>query len=93
MAVSAALPGVIGPLAIEVDEFEWKKRSSWNAAAESERPILLPYRRLHIYDGGLYDNLALEPLMDPGSQRLKSGIDYLVCSDAGAPLSRILPGP
>jgi NTE family protein len=55
--------------------------------------VTLPYRRLHLYDGGLYDNLALEPLMDPGSQEFKNGIDYLMCSDAGAPLARTSPGP
>lgn len=93
MAVSAALPGAIGPLVIEADQFQWKRRPFWNAAAGSEQPVVLPYRRLHIYDGGVYDNLALEPFMDPGSQRLKGGIDYLVCSDAGAPLSRVSPGP
>lgn len=93
MAVSAALPGAIGPLVIKADEFQWKKRPSWNAAPDSEQPIVLPYSRLHIYDGGIYDNLALEPFMDPGSQRLKNGIEYLVCSDAGAPLARVSPGP
>ena len=93
MAVSAALPGAIGPLVIKADKFEWKKRPSWNAAPDSEQAIVLPYSRLHIYDGGIYDNLALEPFMDPGLQQLKGGIDYLVCSDAGAPLARVSPGP
>lgn len=93
MAMSAALPGLIGPLAIVTTRYTWKRRPAWNAPPESEQPITLPYRRLHLYDGGLYDNLALEPLMDPGSQGFKNGIDYLLCSDAGAPLARTSPGP
>jgi len=93
MAMSAALPGLVGPLAIVTSRHAWKRRPAWNAPPESEQLVTLPYRRLHLYDGGLYDNLALEPLMDPGSQEFKNGIDYLVCSDAGAPLERTSPGP
>lgn len=93
MAMSAALPGLVGPLAIVTSCYTWKRRPAWNAPPESEQPVALPYRRLHLYDGGLYDNLALEPLMDPGSQQFKNGIDYLLCSDAGAPLARTSPGP
>lgn len=93
MAMSAALPGIVGPLAIVASHFTWKRRPAWNAPPESEQAVTLPYRRLHLYDGGLYDNLALEPLMDPGLQEFKNDIDYLMCSDAGAPLARTSPGP
>jgi NTE family protein len=93
MAMSAALPGIVGPLAIVTGHYTWKRRPAWNAPLESEQAVTLPYRRLHLYDGGLYDNLALEPLMDPGSQEFKNDIDYLMCSDAGAPLARTSPGP
>lgn len=93
MAVSAALPGAIGPLTINATHYQWKKRPYWDAPADTEHSVVLPYKRLHIYDGGLYDNLALESFMDPGTQRLKNNIQYLVCSDAGAPLKRVTPGP
>lgn len=92
MAVSAALPGAIGPLALKVAHYQWKKRPYWDAPSESEQSVILPYERLHLYDGGLYDNLALEPLMDAGTQSLKGNIQYLVCSDAGAPLKRVGSG-
>jgi len=92
MAVSAALPGMIGPLAVDTEKFQWMKRPFWGAPPDSEELTILPYARLHIYDGGLYDNLGLEPLFDSGLQRLKSGIDYLVCSDAGSSLKRASPG-
>jgi NTE family protein len=90
MAVSAALPGAIGPLALRTKDYIWKQRP-WGAPVEDEITTTIPYERLHLYDGGVYDNLALEPLMDPGTQRLKSEIEYLVCSDAGAPLKRVAP--
>lgn len=92
LAVSAALPGAIGPLAIVTSQYQWRKRPHWDSPPGSERPMGLPYKRLHVYDGGLYDNLALEPLMDPGTQCLKNDIQYLVCSDAGAPLERVTHG-
>jgi NTE family protein len=92
MAVSAALPGAVGPLALKVGHYQWRKRPSWDAPSESEKSVVIPYERLHLYDGGLYDNLALESLMDAGTQSLKGDIQYLVCSDAGAPLKRVGPG-
>src|SRR5260221_7402123 len=91
MAVSAAFPGLIGPLTIKTADYKWKKRPAWNAPASSEREIVLPFKRLHLYDGGVYDNLGLEPLMDPATQVFKNDIQYLVCSDAGAPLTRQFP--
>jgi len=89
MAMSAALPGFVGPLSIVPSHYQWTRRPRWDAPAGSEVQVTLPYRRLHLYDGGLYDNLALESLMDAGTQRLKTDIKYLVCSDAGAVLKRV----
>jgi NTE family protein len=89
MAVSAALPGAIGPLVIPTGDLEWFKRPSWNAPESSETRVVPPYERLHIYDGGVYDNLGLEPLVDVGTLSMKGGIDFLVCADAGAPLPRV----
>ena len=91
MAVSAAFPGGIGPLEVDPRTYQWAKRPRWDATAKEE-PCLLPFARLHLYDGGLYDNLGLEPLFDGGKQRLKAEesepINYLVVSDAGAALTR-----
>lgn len=91
MAVSAAFPGGIGPLSIRPKEFHWSKREYWESA-DGEKPVELPFTRLHLYDGGIYDNLGIEPLFDVGKQTLKAngpdGINYLVVSDAGAALAR-----
>lgn len=92
MAISAAFPGGIGPLTLKVKKFQWEKPKKWgDKELESYQP---PFSRLHLYDGGLYDNLGIEPLFDMGRQALKndntlsSNIGYLLVSDGGAPLAR-----
>lgn len=88
MAASAAYPFLIGPLHIDATKLAWHKRPAWGGDTSDELPIPPPYDALHIMDGGIYDNLGMEPLFDVGDQALKSGIDFLVVSDAGATLPR-----
>ncbi|WP_080404880.1 patatin-like phospholipase family protein [Burkholderia ubonensis] len=88
MAASAAYPLLIGPLRIDATKFEWYKRPAWGGTVTDEQPIAPRYASLHVMDGGIYDNLGMEPLFDTGNQTLKSGIDFLVVSDAGAILLR-----
>ena len=85
LAVSAAFPGGFGPLSLDAAQFEWRKRP-WDAPAESAEVVDIGYKRLHLYDGGIYDNLGLEPFFDAGRGRPKHADHYLVVSDAGAPL-------
>jgi NTE family protein len=92
MAVSAAFPGGIGPLALEVQEYQWQKRESWNSS-HPPSDFLPPFTHLHLYDGGLYDNLGIEPLFDIGRRTIKDSagdIDFIIISDAGAPFTRLL---
>jgi NTE family protein len=84
MAVSAAFPVGLGPLAIKTAGFEWAKRESWNSKEIIRTPP--KWKTIHLYDGGLYDNLGLEPLLDIGANQLKVPADKLIVSDAGAPL-------
>lgn len=92
MAISAAFPGGIGPLTVKGEAFQWRKRKQWDAG--EPEPYQLPFNRLHLYDGGLYDNLGIEPMFDVGRQELKSDVTlrsdvtYLLVSDGGAPLAR-----
>jgi len=92
MAISAAFPGGIGPLTIETDAYDWTKRKVWGAGIPE--PHQQPFDCLHLYDGGLYDNLGIEPLFDMGLQALKKDetlqteISYLLVSDGGSPLPR-----
>jgi NTE family protein len=97
MAVSAAFPGGIGPLFIKPSNFHWHKRESWEST-DGEKPRDIPFDGIHLYDGGLYDNLGMEPLFDMGKQVMKpsgsSSINYLIVADAGAALSRTaIPHP
>ena len=83
LAVSAAFPAGFGPLTFDAEQFEWRRRA-WDAAAEAAQVVDIGFKRLHLYDGGLYDNLGLEPFFDAGRGRSKHPGHYLVVSDAGA---------
>lgn len=90
MAVSAAFPGGIGPLVINPLDYTWHKRS-WGQAETENKEISLNHPRLHLYDGGVYDNLGLEPFFDTGKQEKKDSITsevMIIVCDAGAPLEQ-----
>ena len=52
MAVSAAFPVGIGPLAIRTRHHRWTKRN-WGANEKSAQEVVPPYENVHIYDGAL----------------------------------------
>ena len=85
LAVSAAFPGGFGPLALDAHRFAWRRRL-WDDPPDTAKAVEATFRRLHLYDGGVYDNLGLEPLFDAGRQRPKHDGEFIICSDAGAPL-------
>jgi len=87
LAVSAAFPVGIGPLRIKTDDFVWKIRPNYGAPEMSAQVVELDYEYLHLYDGGLYDNLGSEALFDIGKLQSKHPGDYIIVSDAGAPLT------
>ncbi len=91
MAVSAAYPGVFGPFAIDALRYEWRKREAWDLPKDAEPVVEPPFAALHLYDGGIYDNLGTEPLFDSGKQCAKEGADFILVSDAGAPLGQTAP--
>lgn len=85
LAVSAAFPGGFGPLALDPRQFSWTKRAHWNAPEHETVQVSIGHQRLHLYDGGVYDNLGLEPFFDAGRVKPKIS-ELIVVSDAGAPL-------
>lgn len=90
LAVSAAFPGGIGPLAINAENYQWINRV-WGAPKESATPTEPAYSRLHLYDGGVYDNLGVEPYFDSGRRLPKPELPNgtaIIVSDAGAPLQK-----
>jgi NTE family protein len=86
LAVSAALPVGFGPLRLETRHFSWKRRP-WGVPVSEDKTIELAYRYLHLYDGGVYDNLGLEPFFDSGQGKSKRSHEIIIASDAGSPLA------
>lgn len=87
MAISAAFPVGIGPFRLYASRLEWWKKPYWEAPQEVRIPA--PFKDLHLYDGGVYDNLGIEPFFDAGRGAPKKGIPpAIIVSDAGAPLVR-----
>lgn len=87
LAVSAALPGGFGPLVLEAGHFDWERRPNWDDPVDATRPVVPMFQRVHLYDGGVYDNLGLEPYFDAGLGAPKDVGRFILVSDAGAPLS------
>jgi NTE family protein len=85
MAVSAAFPVGIGPFRLYVKRLTWWKRPTWNA--KTEEKIDPPSKVLHLYDGGVYDNLGLEPLFNVSTGKPNKA-PHVIVLDAGAPLWR-----
>ncbi|MEM9643427.1 MAG: patatin-like phospholipase family protein [Planctomycetota bacterium] len=80
LAASAAVPGLIGPLRLR------SNRHQWGEYRDGEWSSIIPkYSRLHLWDGGVYDNLGVESLFKPGDG-LRDGTDYLIICDASRPL-------
>jgi NTE family protein len=85
MATSAAFPVGIGPFRLYSKRLTWWKKPNWDAKFEEKIPP--PYEIMHLYDGGVYDNLGLEPLFS-ASTGLPNKNHYVIVLDAGAPLGR-----
>jgi NTE family protein len=91
LAASAALPGLVGPLVLDTAH-----RSCFKYAQEltpgqdpakpgpgtraRTEPVTPAYSEVHLWDGGIYDNLGVECLynFDTG---WRQGVDFLVVSD------------
>jgi NTE family protein len=82
LAASAAVPGLIGPLRISSSAFHWQEFSLGSDRKESAKPLFPSY---NLWDGGIYDNLGVEPLFKPAGG-LRDGVDFLIVSDASKPL-------
>ena len=91
MAMSAAFPGGIGPIRFNTQNLTWRKKESWESSENIENYVP-EFKSIDLYDGGLYDNLGLEPLFDIGKQTIKDqdaiSIRHIIVSDASTPLKR-----
>ena len=79
MAASAGFPILIGPYSLQTDDYHWipgeYSTLNWQP----------PHRTIHLWDGGVYDNLGLESIykFDNGGF-LKDGIEFMIISNASA---------
>ncbi|MDE0192287.1 MAG: patatin-like phospholipase family protein [Gammaproteobacteria bacterium] len=81
IAASSAVPGLIGPFVIRSDRYEWHRYKG-----RKPMPTSTCLRRYELWDGGVYDNLGVEPLFKSGGG-FREGFDLLLVSDASASLN------
>lgn len=85
VAASCGLPLAIGPMTVKSNQFEgwYDFDPDTNKKGPPRDPLS---RKAHLYDGGVYGNIGLEPLVNyngpNGGYALRSGIDYLMVSNA-----------
>lgn len=85
VALSAAYPGVIGPYRLASDEYQW----AYSENTEENQNLLQSKKGVYLSDGGLYDNLGIEPLFNLEQSSLEyPETDFLIVSDAGSGLKR-----
>lgn len=84
MAVSAAFPGLIGPYVLNTRDYKWDLPKY--GVTENTLPAQERFKKIHLYDGGVYDNLGLEAFFDAGRGPKEGMEGTIVVSDAGAPL-------
>jgi NTE family protein len=93
IALSAAYPGVIGPYRLAMDEYQWRYAESAEEgiekSTEDNQNLVQSKKGLYLSDGGLYDNLGIEPLFNLEQSSLAyPETDFLIVSDAGSSLQR-----
>lgn len=78
MASSAGFPILIGPYKLRTDTYSWVKSAKYGREWVGSKN-----KFLHLWDGGVYDNLGLESVykMDDGGCLVKD-INYLIVSNA-----------
>lgn len=77
MAASAGFPILIGPYSLQTGDYKWissrYKQSRWQP----------PYSTIHLWDGGVYDNLGLESIFKPkNGGTLSDGLSCIIISNA-----------
>jgi NTE family protein len=82
VAASAGFPILIGPYKLKTKGYIWEKSyfpdESWSPPED---------KYLHLWDGGVYDNLGMESIFKPDEGgKLSEGVDFMIVSDASSSL-------
>jgi NTE family protein len=91
MAASAAFPVLIGPLVLRTKSFAWSRFTGESRHATLPTDTEVP--SVHLWDGGVYDNLGVEALVKSGGKRYRDEYNFLIVSDASTPLGIERPFP
>lgn len=82
MTASAAYPGLIGPFTLDTQRFSW-----YEYEGKTQIQIQPKFKKLHLWDGGIYENLGVEPLFKIGEKhKYHDDYNFLVVSDASNPI-------
>src|SRR5262249_37034535 len=94
MATSPASRGGISPLVVKTRARKWYRPNLENRQQTPQQVSAL-FVSYHLADGGVYDNLGLEPVFDTSRRQLRpeANCNYIIASDAGAPLETKWWGP
>lgn len=84
VVASTGFPVLIGPLLLDARAYEW-----WRYIPGSTREMERTERkvdRIRLWDGGVYDNIGVEPLFKPNGRGLRDDFTFLIVSDASGDL-------
>ena len=81
IAASSSVPGLVGPLVVRSTRYKWNRYEGRKLV-----PASMCLKRYELWDGGVYDNLGVEPLFKSGGG-FREGFELLLVSDASASLS------
>lgn len=84
MAASAAVPGLIGPYVLNVDQYNWYNFANRERVASEPQ-----FQQLHLWDGSVYDFLGTEPVFKLASEPFPPDVNYLIVSDAAQPMHQV----
>lgn len=83
VAASAGFPILIGMYELKRDRYEWFDRYG-------EKRVEPTKGKLHLWDGGIYDNLGSEPIFQRVLKEERD-LNYYIVSDAGASSKEFVP--
>ena len=86
IAASSGVPGLIGSLEIDARKMDWVDKNDVPLAQ-------LPFDKVHLWDGGVFDNLGVKPLVyysGVGHFGYRHDIEFLLLSDASG---KFMPQP
>ena len=92
MTASSGFPGLIGAFPLKTTSFSWYKYADsareltepldpMDDLQRETQPVPPPYPKVHLWDGGAYDNLGVESLHN-FITGWREGVDFLIISDA-----------